>query len=381
MTGASPVWQFSLHAAQAALWLVALAGVFWLAMRAKWSRLIGFTAFLTLDLILFGSFVRLSDSGLGCPDWPGCYAQFAPVTARHEIAAAVVQQGGEQGWVSTTKAWIEMVHRYWATAIGVLIIAIVLRAVLARRRGERVSLLLPVAILATVVVQGLFGKWTVTLRLMPVVVTTHLLLGLTLLALLIWLALRHTYRVEPLRVPAAVKAHATLALGVVALQIALGGWVSTNYAALACGNGFPSCQGAAWPAGMDFANGFDLTRDMGRMDSGGYITLQALTAIHFAHRLMAYVVLGVVGWLAWRLSRLGPGARTWALGLAFALTAQIALGIATVVWGQPLLLAVAHNAGAAVLLGTLVALRSTIQSFPSSALTPAWNASPGRLSS
>jgi cytochrome c oxidase assembly protein subunit 15 len=373
VSGASPLWQFSLHAAQALLWLAALAAVFWLGLRVSWTRLIGFTAFLTLDLIMFGAFVRLSDSGLGCPDWPGCYAQAAPLFAKGEIAAAVALQGGEQGWVSHTKAWIEMIHRYWASFIGVLIIVILVRAIRARRSGEPVSLALPWLLLATVLVQGLFGKWTVTFKLMPAVVTLHLLLGLTLFAQLVWLALRQTYRIDRVAVPPALHWHAVAALAVLALQIALGGWVSTNYAALACGDGFPACLGSAWPP-MDFANGFDLTRDMGRVDSGATISLQALTAVHYVHRAFALVVLLVLGALAWRVAR-RPALRRWGAALGAALLAQLAIGIGTVVFQQPLLLAVAHNGAAAVLLGVLVALTYKIRPLPQLRAAPAWNAS------
>jgi heme a synthase len=356
-------WQFSLQAMQGLIWLAVLAVVFFAGMRVSLGKLVGLTAFLTLDLIMFGAFVRLSDSGLGCPDWPGCYGQFTPLAAKDQIAAAVAAQGGEHGWVSNTKAWIEMIHRYWATFIGVLIIVIVARAYRERRNGERrmgvlvqgvpVSMTLPLVVLATVIVQGLFGKWTVIYKLMPWVVTAHLLGGMLLFGLLIWLALRHTYGLVRVNVPPAMRTWAIASIAVVVMQVALGGWVSTNYAALACDDHFPLCQGSAWPP-MDFANGFDVTRNMGQVDGGAIISLQALTAIHFAHRVFAYVVLVVVGAFAWQLMR-HAALRHWGLGLVAALGLQVLIGIGTVVFNQPLLLAVAHNGGAALLVSTLVA--------------------------
>jgi heme a synthase len=328
------IWQFSLQAGQAGVWLALLAGVCWLGMRVSFSKLIGLLLFLTFDLIMFGAFVRLSDSGLGCPDWPGCYAQFAPLTAKADIAAAVALQGGEQGWVSTTKAWIEMVHRYWASFIGMLIIVLLIKSFWARRKGAVVSLGLPIALLAVVIAQGLFGKWTVTMKLMPVIVTTHLLGGMLLLSLMVLLALQHRYALARVEVSAGVKRLALISLALLTLQIALGGWVSTNYAALACAD-FPLCQGQAWPL-MDFANGFDLTRDMGKTDTGAVISLQALAAIHVVHRSFAYVVALVIGVFALVLYR-SPKLTRWGIALGGALILQILIGISTVLFNQPLL--------------------------------------------
>jgi heme a synthase len=346
------IWQFSLQAGQAGVWLALLAGVCWLGMRVSFSKLIGLLLFLTFDLIMFGAFVRLSDSGLGCPDWPGCYAQFAPLTAKADIAAAVALQGGEQGWVSTTKAWIEMVHRYWASFIGMLIIVLLIKSLWARRKGALVSLGLPIALLVVVIAQGLFGKWTVTMKLMPVIVTTHLLGGMLLLSLIVLLALQHRYTLARVEVSEGVKRLALISLALLTLQIALGGWVSTNYAALACAD-FPLCQGQAWPL-MDFANGFDLTRDMGKTDTGAVISLQALAAIHVVHRSFAYIVALVIGVFALVLYR-SPKLTRWGIALGAALILQILIGISTVLFNQPLLLAVAHNGAAALLLSVLVA--------------------------
>lgn len=353
----SALMQFSLHAQQALPWLLMLALVCWLGMKASFTQLAGLLVFLTFDLIVFGAFVRLSDSGLGCPDWPGCYAQFSPWNAKADIAAAVAAQGGEHGWVSATKAWIEMIHRYWASFIGMLLIVLLIKAFIAKRRDNTVSLALPTALLIVVIIQGLFGKWTVTFKLMPIVVTTHLLGGLLLLSLLLLLYLRYRKQIVQLNdVASSLKFLCGLSLALVVLQIALGGWTSSNYAALACnggGNSFPLCQGNVWPA-MDFASGFDVSRAMGQTSTGQVITLQALTAIHFVHRHFAYLVTLVVGLFAWRLWR-AESLQRYGFAIAATLALQMLLGIATVLFDQPLLLAVAHNAGAALLLSATVA--------------------------
>jgi heme a synthase len=343
---ASGAWQFSLQAGQALIWLALLALVCWLGVKASFSKLAGLLLFLTFDLVVFGAFVRLSDAGLGCPDWPGCYAQFAPLSAAHDIAAAVAAQGGEHGWVSATKAWIEMIHRYWASFIGMLLIVLLAKVWFEKRRDASIKLGLPIALLLVVIAQGLFGKWTVT------IVTTHLLGGLLLLALLVLLYFRYHKAVTQISVSTSLKTLTLLSLMVLVLQVALGGWVSTNYAALACAK-FPLCQCSVWPL-MDFVSGFDLTRAMGQTSTGSVISLQALTAIHFVHRHFAYVVTLIVGILAWRLWR-EPTLKRYGIALMHALMAQMLIGIGTVVFDQPLLLAVAHNAGAALLLSVLVA--------------------------
>jgi cytochrome c oxidase assembly protein subunit 15 len=348
----SGAWQFSLQTGQALIWLALLALVCWLGLKASFSKLAGLLLFLTFDLVVFGAFVRLSDAGLGCPDWPGCYAQFAPLSAANDIAAAVAAQGGEHGWVSATKAWIEMIHRYWASFIGMLLIVLLAKAGFEKRRDASIKLGLPIALLLVVIAQGLFGKFTVTMKLMPVIVTTHLLGGMLLLSLLVLLYFRYHKAVTQISVSASLKSLTLLSLMVLVLQIALGGWVSTNYAALACAK-FPLCQGSVWPL-MDFASGFDLTRAMGQTSTGSVISLQALTAIHFVHRHFAYVVTLIVGILAWRLWH-EPALKRYGIALMHALMAQMLIGIGTVVFDQPLLLAVAHNAGAAFLLSVLVA--------------------------
>lgn len=327
----------------------------------KFRKLVWITTFLTLDLVMFGSFTRLTDSGLGCPDWPGCYASSSPFVAHAAIHAA--EAAMPSGPVTMSKAWIEMVHRYIAMAVGVLIIALTVIAWL-RRARLRINPWGPTALLGLVLVQGAFGAWTVTLKLQPVIVTTHLLLALWLLGGLGWLAATRSsetgvgprgkpfggaVRPESLRLRTA----AQIALVILVIQIALGGWVSTNYAVLACTD-FPTCNGQ-WIPSMDFSNGFHLWRALGRTGDGGFITQDALVAIHWTHRTFAFVVFAFVGWLALRLRR-DPALRGLATTLAAVLVIQVATGLSNVLLNWPLPVAVAHNGGAAVLLLTLVML-------------------------
>jgi cytochrome c oxidase assembly protein subunit 15 len=309
------------------------------------------TLFLTFDLVLFGAFTRLTDSGLGCPDWPGCYGQASPTGAREQIDQA--QAAMPTGPVTHGKAWIEMVHRYLATGVGVLILTLAVASVVQSRRGRLpVSPWLPTATLAWVCVQGAFGGLTVTMKLFPAIVTLHLLGGLVLLALLCVQAVAYRQASLGSR-PAALKpgTRAVLAasFALLWLQVALGGWVSTNYAVLACSD-FPTCQGGWWPA-MDFAQGFTPWRELGKTGSGENIGLAALTAIHYAHRLMAVGVLGLLGWTAWRLASEGmvrPARWIGALALW-----QLATGLSNVVLGWPLAAAVGHTGGAAALVVAL----------------------------
>ena len=313
------------------------------------------TLFFTFDLIVIGATTRLTDSGLGCPDWPGCYGSASPLGAREEIHAA--QTAMPTGPVTHGKAWMEMVHRYFAMAVGVLITVIAAMSWLAHRRerGQGPSPWWATLTLVAVCLQGAFGALTVTMKLYPAIVTLHLLFGLGLLALL-------AVQAEAF-VPRPVRLSRALQWGVVAvavlsvLQIALGGWVSTNYAVLACRD-FPTCQGSWWPT-MDFGHAFTFRRELGETASGGYLPFAALTAIHMTHRLMAGVVLVALGLLAWRLAATGEaGARRFAGGLLGVAAWQLASGLSNVVLGWPILAAVAHTAGAAflvLLLSRLVA--------------------------
>lgn len=308
------------------------------------------TLFLTFDLVLFGAFTRLTDSGLGCPDWPGCYGNASPIGALHEIRAEEARM--PTGPVTHGKAWVEMIHRYLATGVGVLITTLMLATWMQRKRGLPVSPWWPALTFLWVCVQGAFGALTVTMKLFPAIVTLHLLGGLVLLALLAMqaVAYRHAQRgTGPAPIAPGARAWLVLAALLLWLQVALGGWVSTNYAVLVC-NEFPACQGSWWPA-MDFRQGFELWRDLGKTGEGEHVTLAALTAIHYTHRLMAYAVFLVLGITAWQLRR-GSLARTarWIAALALW---QFATGLSNVVLGWPLVAAVSHTGGAAALVVVL----------------------------
>ena len=319
----------------------------------KFRKLVWVTTFLTLDLVMFGGFTRLTDSGLGCPDWPGCYGTASPFVAHVQIAAA--HAALPSGPVSMQKAWIEMIHRYFAMAIGVLIIAQAVIAWRARivRRPLSVSPWWPTALLGLIVVQGVFGAWTVTMKLQPVIVTTHLLLGLALLGTLAWLAARVTPLPADEPQIARYRTAALAGLVLLVIQIALGGWVSTNYAVLACTD-FPTCNGQ-WVPPMNFAQGFHLWRALGMTGDGEAITQDALVAIHWTHRTFAFVVFAYLGVLAVRLRRF-ESLRRPAGGVLLVLALQFATGLSNIVLQWPLPIAVAHNGGAAVLLLLVVVL-------------------------
>ncbi len=319
------------------------------------------TLFLTFDLVLFGAFTRLTDSGLGCPDWPGCYGSASPLGAREQIGAA--QAALPSGPVTPAKAWIEMTHRYLATGVGVLITVIALAswALARRRQAKRLPHLSPwwaTLTLVWVCLQGLFGALTVTMKLYPAIVTLHLLGGMGLLALLAGMSAAPVR--APLAMPAALRMGCLVLAGLSVLQIALGGWVSTNYAVLACSD-FPLCQGSAWPP-MDFEHGFALLRELGAGKDGGFLPFAALTAIHYTHRLGAYVLLAAITLIAWQLHRSGDVAlRRWAWRLAAVALWQVASGVSNVVLGWPLLAAVAHTGGAAALVILLSVLIVRVQ--------------------
>jgi cytochrome c oxidase assembly protein subunit 15 len=338
---------------------VALVPLAWLGWRhrgatpaQRWRRLTLLALFLTFDLVLFGAFTRLTDSGLGCPDWPGCYGSASPMGARQEIQAAQTVQ--PSGPVTHGKAWIEMVHRYLATAVGVLITVLAVGSWRDARRGWLpVSPWWATVTLVWVCLQGAFGALTVTWKLYPAIVTAHLLGGVALLSLLAIQA--EGYRRETLRLPARLWA-ASIAVGLLTLwQVALGGWVSTNYAVLACTD-FPTCQGLWWPE-MDFGHGFSLLRELGERHDGGFLPFAALTAIHVAHRLGAAVLLVAVALLAWQLHTCGePSLRRWAWALVGVVSWQLVSGLSNVVFDWPLLAAVAHTGGAAALVVLLTVL-------------------------
>ncbi len=305
---------------------------------------------LTLGVVSLGAYVRLSDAGLGCPDWPGCYGKITPLHAAEHIDAELVER--PDGPVSHAKAWKEMVHRYFAGALGLMVLAIAVMGW--RRRNDGAGGVgLPLLLLALIIFQALLGMWTVTKLLKPLVVTAHLLGGMATLALLVWLWLREKGRSTQAYYARAahLRSGALLGLVLVAVQIALGGWVSTNYAALACSD-FPMCQGS-WLPPMDFEHAFTLHRELGETASGELLSMQALTAIHWVHRVMALIVTLYLGWLVVRLLRT-PAYAGLAVIVGGLLVLQVSLGIGNVLLSLPLGLAVAHNTGAALLLASLV---------------------------
>ena len=325
----------------------------------KYRKLVWVTLFLTFDLIMFGAFTRLTDSGLGCPDWPGCYGQANPLQAHADIRAA--ETAMPTGPVTVVKAWIEMIHRYLAMGIGVLIVALMAiawrRWLQSGRKQMKFSPLFPTLLFAFVCVQGAFGAWTVTMKLQPIIVTIHLLLGMTLLALLTWFGARSSDHPAVSHSASALRISAILAIVLLVMQISLGGWVSSNYAALACPD-FPLCQGAMFPQ-MDFANGFTLWRDLGMTAKGDYLPFPALTAIHWTHRAFALVVVMLVAWVGINAFKI-EGLRKTARWLLIMIALQFTIGVSTVFLKLPLALAVAHNGGAALLMILLVTLNYKI---------------------
>lgn len=377
----------------------------------KYRKLILVTMFLTFDLIMFGAFTRLTDSGLGCPDWPGCYGSASPFVAHADIHAA--QTAMPDGPVTHFKAWVEMIHRYLAMAVGVLILAQMIIAWIRPKQFEGARFF-ATALFLFVCVQGAFGMWTVTLKLQPVIVTIHLLLGMGLLAMLAWMAARtklsvaysdhyssnrHSrmflagiqrlifcssqktkvtgsptkalgdddlevgrfYKHKNSSLPEQwqqLRRPALLAWIILFIQIALGGWVSTNYAVLACTD-YPLCQGALVPP-MDFEHGFSLWRELGKTVHGDYLSFAALTAIHWVHRNFALLVVissGYVACRAWNVTGLGSIAK-W---IMVVLAVQFGTGLANILFNWPLAIAVLHNGGAALLLALLTVLNYRVQ--------------------
>ena len=332
------------------------------------------TCLLCLIVVVLGAYVRLNDAGLGCPDWPGCYGHLSPLGAAADIGhdgatAAIARQSGRP--LVLGKAWREMVHRY---AAGTLVLLILLLACLslAWRRQRLLPLSLSLGLPVIVILQAVFGMLTVTWRLKPAVVTTHLLLGLTTLSLLWWLALGllRVKRVPPPRffMPAIdlpgpklrlARALAVVALVALVLQIALGGWTSSNYAALACPD-VPTCQGNWWPA-ADFRAGFQPARDIS-IDEGQGFASPSLVAIQLAHRMGAALLtaaLLVAAMAAFR-ARVRGAALLAASSVLAALLLQLSIGIGMVLRGFPLELATAHNAGAALLLLAILGLNHAL---------------------
>ncbi len=327
--------------------LIALGPLAWVWMRNKnqsmakrLRTLTLLTVFLTFDLTLFGAFTRLTDSGLGCPDWPGCYGQATPIGAKAQISAE--QAAMPTGPVTHKKAWIEMIHRYLASGVGVLILVLAISSWMERRRIA-VNPWWPIATLVWVCIQGAFGALTVTMKLFPAIVTMHLMGAMILLALLQIQAVKYEQAARDFAASSRTRIALIAGFALLLWQIALGGWVSTNYAVLACTE-FPMCQGA-WVPPMDMKQGFEIWRELGQTGQGNTIALPALTAIHVVHRMFAFIVFAVLGFAAWLLYKQGQkDSAAWIAGL---LLWQLVTGLSNVVLGWPLIAAVSHTGGAA----------------------------------
>lgn len=350
--------------------LLALLPVLWVGFRLRrrpvstpaeswlvWRRALTLvTLLLTIDLVVFGAFTRLTDSGLGCPDWPGCYGNASPVGAHSDISQAL--EASPNGPVTHGKAWIEMIHRYLATMVGALITLLMVLAWWGRHKVSARSPVSPwwaVATFVWVCVQGAFGALTVTMKLYPLVVSIHLLGGLLGVCLLAAQVGKFKLAGHHGEVASGGASPRTMLLAlwcVWMMQAALGAWVSTNGAVLVCAD-VPTCQGQWWPE-MDWQQGFSLLRHLGQSASGDNITVPALTAIHVTHRLGALVVCLATLFVAFRLWR-GKLSRQAAL-LVLLLLWQLVSGLSNVVLGWPLLAALAHTLGAALMAAYLVFL-------------------------
>jgi cytochrome c oxidase assembly protein subunit 15 len=311
---------------------------------------------LTFLVIVVGAYVRLEDAGLGCPDWPGCYGQIIGVPDEaHEVMRA--EQAFPGKTVDAGRARKEMFHRYLAGTLGLLIVAIATIA-WRWRAGIGRPPWLAGALIVLIAFQASLGMWTVTMLLKPAIVTLHLLGGMSTLALVLWLALREIDpRPAPAEMARRMRPWAATGLAVLAVQIALGGWVSANYAALACVD-FPACHGK-WLPDMDFGNAFHVVRELGVTAAGAPLSQEALNAIQWSHRAWALVAFAYLAVLAlWAMRT--PALRLAAALLFALLFVQAGLGAANVLMRLPLVLAAAHNAAAALLLAVLVVLNFTV---------------------
>jgi heme a synthase len=341
------------HGVVGLITLTIIVGAFLWVQRdvVKYRKLIGTTAIVTFVLIILGAFVRLSDAGLGCPDWPGCYGNLTPHHSTAEIRAAETAQPG--GPVTMAKAWKEMLHRYLAMVVGALIAAIMFAAWRLRSQMSQ-SPLLATVLAGAVIFQAALGAWTVTMLLKPAIVTSHLLGGVAILALLALLYARQAGSGKfGARIigPRPLFVFAVVATVVLLAQITLGGWTSTNYAALACTD-LPKCHGE-WVPAMDFANAFHIIRPLGVGPDGELLTIEALRAIHWLHRVGAIITVIVVGVFAWQLVRVDGGAKVGRM-LAALLGIQVLLGLSNVWFSLPIAVAVAHNGVAAILFALMI---------------------------
>jgi cytochrome c oxidase assembly protein subunit 15 len=334
----------------------------------------------TLIVVVVGAYTRLTDSGLGCPDWPGCYGQLTAPDSAAEVARAEQRFPGAE--IDPFKGWVEMIHRYLAGSLGLIIVAIAVSAWRSRLRSVPGQPLpghgahwLATGLLLLLLVQAMLGKFTVTLLLKPGIVTLHLLGGMLILAVLFRMAIGEFVDRSRVAFERAARLAPWAAAGIVLLiaQIVLGGWVSTNYAALTCLD-FPTCHGTLMPP-MDFQHGFHVLRELGEGPDGSPLSHEALNAIQWTHRVGALVItlyLGTLGILAARV----PGLRSAATLMLAMLAAQVTIGILNVVWLLPLWLATLHNFGAALLLCSVVMLKFMVTCPAPVALAASGSAAP-----
>ncbi len=318
-------------------------------MHIAFHRLATIAAIVAFCVIVLGAFVRLSDAGLGCPDWPGCYGQFSwPVEAP---AVAEANRAFPERPLESEKAWKEMVHRYLAGALVILVLALNILSWKSANRQAGLRLL-SALLLVLILFQAALGMWTVTLKLWPIVVLSHLMGGLATFAMLLWLVYRSGSS-APSQALVRIRPFIITGLFVLVIQLALGGWTSANYSALACPD-FPTCQGELWPD-SDFREGFILWREIGVDYEGGVLDLPSRVAIHITHRTGALLVFIILGWLAFKLSR-NTETQTGGYVLGTLLVAQITLGILNILLYLPLPNAVAHSGVGALMLAMMIRL-------------------------
>lgn len=314
-------------------------------------------------VILLGAYTRLADAGLGCPDWPGCYGHVGVPKHVDDVAAA--NQAYPERPVEAAKAWKEMIHRYFASTLGLMIFAIGIIAIKKRKESNH-AFKLPLFLMALVVFQGMLGMWTVTIKLNPTIVMSHLMGGMTTLSILWWLTLRsgRLFKIEQIKKlnMSALKTPALIGLVVVVLQVMLGGWTSSNYAALHCVE-FPTCTGGEYLPAMNFSEGFTLWHGIEQNFEFGIMSNEARIAIHTTHRIGAVVTALFVIWLGLKLL-LTPAykpLKNAGIALLAVVTLQFILGVSNVVLSLPLLVAVAHNGGGALLILTMVTLNHLVR--------------------
>jgi cytochrome c oxidase assembly protein subunit 15 len=357
-------WQLTLQ-----LFLIAIfVGSFPLAISAAkgnalhLQKLVWLVLFFTFDLILFGAFTRLTDSGLGCPDWPGCYGHSNPILAMDHILYAQAEM--PFGPVTVSKAWIEMLHRYFASGVGFLIVTITVLSWLKRKEFGIKVFQIALSLFFLVCLQGAFGAWTVTMKLQPIIVSTHLMLALFLIIGLTYLTDQTQFQKNISKAKNYLTWIPSAVILIVLSQIFLGAWVSTNYAVLAC-SGFPMCNDH-WLPPMDFLNGFTLWRELGKTSSGEYLNIESLIAIHWTHRIGAVITSSVVlvfvlfiqkitkdSDIEWKIKM-----RFWSKYVFLVIAVQLLTGLSNVIFHWPLIAALMHTGGAAALLVGLTKLFS-----------------------